>query len=306
MEVVGEVPRNILNSEVWYSMLHATHPWVFFKDIYVYIDLTVDSSKVGLLQSLTNAETKLKLFKADIYNPDDFEQAIQGCRCIFHVTTPLLAQQTKAHKVKSIAESFMRSQTVRKLIYTAIVVAASPLKEDGSGFKDSTDEDCWTPIGLSFAHSNDMLADYVPSKTLTEKEALSYNDKVNGEARSEVVTRLIIFDDFLERMRNWSSTILYGGMTMWHKEIKANSFGDITHASRMSATIVAMIIKVRLENMWCDAPILNALHAYLVLLAYLMVERIFRIINSVGSFGSPHLHLGPYTLALDQDKGQRR
>ena len=47
------------------------------------------SCKVGLLQSLPNADTRLRLFKADIYNPDEFEQAIQGCEFVFHVATPL-------------------------------------------------------------------------------------------------------------------------------------------------------------------------------------------------------------------------
>ena len=48
-----------------------------------------DDAKVGLLQSLPNADTRLRLFKADIYNPDEFEQAIQGCEFVFHVATPL-------------------------------------------------------------------------------------------------------------------------------------------------------------------------------------------------------------------------
>ena len=48
-----------------------------------------DHAKVGLLQSLPNADTRLRLFKADIYNPDEFEQAIQGCEFVFHVATPL-------------------------------------------------------------------------------------------------------------------------------------------------------------------------------------------------------------------------
>lgn len=59
--------------------------------------------------------------------------------------------------VKSIAESCIRSGTVKQLIYTASVVAASPLKEDGSGYKDSMDETCWTPLNLSLAYSNDFL-----------------------------------------------------------------------------------------------------------------------------------------------------
>lgn len=48
-----------------------------------------DKSKVGLLKSLPNADTKLVLFQADIYNPNEFEEAIQGCEFVFHVATPM-------------------------------------------------------------------------------------------------------------------------------------------------------------------------------------------------------------------------
>ena len=50
-----------------------------------------------------------------------------------------------------------RSGTVKRLIYTASVVAASPLKDDGTGFKDFMDETCWTPLNLSIPYSNDDL-----------------------------------------------------------------------------------------------------------------------------------------------------
>ena len=53
-----------------------------------------------------------------------------------------------------------RSGTVKRLIYTASVVAASPIKDDGSGFNDSMDETCWTPLNLSIPYSND---DYMVS-----------------------------------------------------------------------------------------------------------------------------------------------
>jgi len=32
------------------------------------------------------------LFEADIYKPDDFWPAIQGCEFVFHVATPFLHQ----------------------------------------------------------------------------------------------------------------------------------------------------------------------------------------------------------------------
>ena len=44
---------------------------------------------MGLLQSFPNSETRLKLFQADIYNPDEFEEAIKGCEFVFHVATPM-------------------------------------------------------------------------------------------------------------------------------------------------------------------------------------------------------------------------
>uniref|UniRef100_A0A2C9VVA2 NAD-dependent epimerase/dehydratase domain-containing protein n=1 Tax=Manihot esculenta TaxID=3983 RepID=A0A2C9VVA2_MANES len=56
-----------------------------------------------------------------------------------------------------------------KIIYTASVVAASPMKEDGTGFKDSMNESCWTPFNLSFPYSNEIVTAYTQSKTLSEQ-----------------------------------------------------------------------------------------------------------------------------------------
>ncbi|KAH0722193.1 hypothetical protein KY289_005237 [Solanum tuberosum] len=52
-----------------------------------------DESKVGLLKSLSGADERLKLFEADIYRAEEFEEAIQGCEFAFHVATPLLHSQ---------------------------------------------------------------------------------------------------------------------------------------------------------------------------------------------------------------------
>lgn len=50
---------------------------------------TDDVSKVSLLKSLPDADARLVLFEADIYNPIEFESAIEGCEFVFHVATPL-------------------------------------------------------------------------------------------------------------------------------------------------------------------------------------------------------------------------
>ncbi|KAI4328889.1 hypothetical protein L6164_021209 [Bauhinia variegata] len=143
-----------------------------------------NESKVGLLKSLPHAEARLVLFEADLYNPNEFVSAIQGCEFVFHVATPLQHQSGSEYKnmveaavagSKSIAESCIRAGTVRRLIYTGSVVAASPLKDDGSDFKDSVDETCWTPLNASISH---LLHGYIYSKTLIEKDMLSYGNRL--------------------------------------------------------------------------------------------------------------------------------
>ncbi|OIV95046.1 hypothetical protein TanjilG_10866 [Lupinus angustifolius] len=77
----------------------------------------------------------------------------------------------------------VRAGTVKRLIYTASVVSASPLKDDQSGFNDFMDETCWTPLNDSLAYLS--LDDF--HKTLAEKHILRYGKNENGEGL-EVVT----------------------------------------------------------------------------------------------------------------------
>lgn len=155
-----------------------------------------DAAKVDLLKSLPNAANRLVLFQADIYNPTDFEPAINGCQYVFHVATPMQHDtQSSQYKdtaeaaiagVRSIADSCIRSQTVKRLIYTSSLMASSPLTEDGASFKSCMDESCWTPYDVSFTYANDFLLGYTKSKTLADKEVLKYNEYENG--RLEVVS----------------------------------------------------------------------------------------------------------------------
>ncbi|KAK8636230.1 hypothetical protein V6N13_004934 [Hibiscus sabdariffa] len=168
--------------------------------------MTGDLSKVELLKSFPHADTNLVLFEADINKPNEFEvePAIHGCTFVFHVATPLQnsdasqvsplwilffisflfffllliltnyehfknTTEAAVSAIKSIAESCIKSGTVKRLIYTASVCSASPLKDDGNGYEDSMDETCWTPLDLSLAYSNDFCKDYTLSKTLTEE-----------------------------------------------------------------------------------------------------------------------------------------
>ncbi|GMQ05680.1 hypothetical protein CsSME_00050610 [Camellia sinensis var. sinensis] len=125
-----------------------------------------EKPKVELLRSLPNADTRLVLFQADIYNPTEFEPAIRSSN----------TSEAAIASARIIANSCVRSQTVKWLIYTASVMSSSPLKEDGSGYKPSFNESSWTSLNLSYTLSNDVFLAYIKSKTLAEKEVSSYNE----------------------------------------------------------------------------------------------------------------------------------
>ncbi|KAE8650234.1 putative anthocyanidin reductase [Cucumis sativus] len=155
-----------------------------------------DESKVGILKSLPNATTNLVLFEADIYKPHQFEAAITGTHFVFHLATPLRhthgsqyenTTEASVTATKMIAKFCVESGTVRRLIYTASMVSMSPMKEDGSGFKEFVDESCWTPLNLSYPFSDSFLQEYLESKTRTEKELLKFGESEESE-RLEVVS----------------------------------------------------------------------------------------------------------------------
>ncbi|GMH00433.1 hypothetical protein Nepgr_002272 [Nepenthes gracilis] len=155
-----------------------------------------DESKVGLLQSMPGADTRLELFEADIFNPQQFQAAIDGCDFVFHVATPFHNPNCQYKEVvegavaaaNSVAKCCIRSGTVKRLIYTASVMSASPVKDDGSGFKDSMDETCWTPLNLSVAFNNEFAKSYTDSKTLAEKEIMKFENHSEDGRSIEVVT----------------------------------------------------------------------------------------------------------------------
>ncbi|KAJ1291762.1 hypothetical protein BS78_02G341200 [Paspalum vaginatum] len=149
-----------------------------------------DEKKTGMLRALPGAAERLRLFEADVYDADSFEPAIAGCEFVFLVATPLV-HDANSTKYKDTTEAAVdaarivlrhceRSGTVKRVIHTASVVAASPLKEDGTGHKDCFNESNWTPLNLSYAFTNAHLDAYVWSKTLSEKELLSYNEPTTG------------------------------------------------------------------------------------------------------------------------------
>ncbi|KAE9593559.1 hypothetical protein Lal_00036372 [Lupinus albus] len=195
-----------------------------------------NESKVSLLKSLPHSEGKLLLFEADIYKPIEFEAAIQGCEFVFHVATPSAHQVGSQYKdtseaslggIKSIIMACVRAGTVKRLIYTATVNSASPLKDDESGFNDFMDETCWTPLNDSLAYLSldNFHKDYIYSKTLTEKHILSYGENENGEGL-EVVTLPcgLVGGDTLQSFTPTSVAVLISQVTHNENAFKSLEF----------------------------------------------------------------------------------
>ncbi|KAF7007617.1 hypothetical protein CFC21_022542 [Triticum aestivum] len=160
-----------------------------------------DEKKAGLLRGLPGAAERLVLFEADIYDAASFEPAIQGCEFVFLVATPLqhnsgsskYKDTTEAIEdaTRAILQQCERSKSVRRVISTGSVITASPLSEDGKGYKEFANESCWTPLGLPIDHSNEFMDDYLSSKCIAEKELVKYNERPSESRAFDVVVLLL-------------------------------------------------------------------------------------------------------------------
>ncbi|XP_025811740.1 uncharacterized protein LOC112889369 isoform X3 [Panicum hallii] len=122
-----------------------------------------DEEKAGLLRRLVPAAAeRLRLFEADLFDAATFAPAIAGCRFVFLVATPY-GLEAASSKYKTTAEAAVaaarvilrqceESQTVKRVIHTASIASASPLKEGGAGagYKDFISESCWTPLNVDY------------------------------------------------------------------------------------------------------------------------------------------------------------
>jgi hypothetical protein len=68
----------------------------------------------------------------------------------------ILQYKTTAEAAVAAARVILRqceeSQTVKRVIHTASIASASPLKEGGAGagYKDFISESCWTPLNVDY------------------------------------------------------------------------------------------------------------------------------------------------------------
>ncbi|XP_024019047.1 vestitone reductase isoform X2 [Morus notabilis] len=137
---------------------------------------------LGFLTSLPGASEKLKIFDADLNDPESFRAAIEGCIGVFHVATPVdfFGKDTEEVVIKRSSEGatgilkacLENSKTVKKLVYTS---SASAVGLNGNN-SDELDESVWSDIDYVKSLRSPGLS-YAISKTLTERAVLEFSEK---------------------------------------------------------------------------------------------------------------------------------
>ncbi|PON58458.1 NAD(P)-binding domain containing protein [Parasponia andersonii] len=148
---------------------------------------------LNFLTSLPGASEKLKIFHADLNNPESFGPVIEGCIGAFHVATPIDFENKEPEETVTrravdgaigILKACLDSKTVKKFVYTSSSTTVSFSGKD----LEAVDENVWTDV--DYVKALKLVAGpYAISKTLTERAALEFSEK-HG---LEVVTLILPF-----------------------------------------------------------------------------------------------------------------
>ncbi|CAK8542214.1 unnamed protein product [Lathyrus sativus] len=133
---------------------------------------------VSFLTNLPGASQKLKIFNADLSNPESFNAAIEGCVGIFHTATPIDFEVNEPEEIVTkrtidgalgILKACKNSKTVKRVVYTSSDSAVSFQERE----EDVLDEIYWSDVNF-LRNYKPFVWSYAVSKTLTEKAVLEF------------------------------------------------------------------------------------------------------------------------------------
>ncbi|PIN11796.1 Flavonol reductase/cinnamoyl-CoA reductase [Handroanthus impetiginosus] len=165
------------------------------------VNTTVRSQSAGsekdisFLENLPGAQQSLRIFNADLENPDSFEAAIEGCIGVFHVAHPINFENKETEamitnkSVKAtlgILKACLNSKTVKRVVYTS---SASTVTFNENG-PDVLDEEWWSD--LDYVRKMNLVgASYRVSKTATERAALEFAENNSLDVVCVIPTRIL-------------------------------------------------------------------------------------------------------------------
>ncbi|GMI97710.1 BRI1-5 ENHANCED 1 [Hibiscus trionum] len=132
---------------------------------------------LSFLTSLQGAAEKLKIFNADLSDPDSFAAAIEGSKGVFHLATPLDFTAPKEVFIEraisgtlGVLKACLKSGSVKRVVYTSSQAAVIFNDRDA----EMMDESFWTDVDFVREKQHPNQQSYTISKTLPERAALEY------------------------------------------------------------------------------------------------------------------------------------
>ncbi|TYI73980.1 hypothetical protein E1A91_D07G167400v1 [Gossypium mustelinum] len=118
---------------------------------------------LSFLTSLPGAAEKLKIMSADLSDPASYNAAIEGCKGVFHVATPVDFENKES-------EAVTERSIMKRVVYTS---SASTVMFNGQDV-EVVDESFWTDVDFVRENLSPFMRSYMISKTLTERAALEF------------------------------------------------------------------------------------------------------------------------------------
>ena len=136
---------------------------------------------VSFLTNLPFASKKLRIFNADLSNPESFSEAIEGCIGVLHTATPIDLEVNEPEEIVTkrtidgalgILKACLNSKTVKRVVYTS---SASAVYWQGKE-EEVMDESYWSDENL-LRDLKPFAWSYSISKTLAEKAVLEFGEQ---------------------------------------------------------------------------------------------------------------------------------
>ncbi|OIW18989.1 hypothetical protein TanjilG_31047 [Lupinus angustifolius] len=134
---------------------------------------------VSFLTSLPDASEKLRIFNADLNNPESFCPAIEGCKWVFHTATPMnweeevdILSKTTVNGTLGVLKASLSSKTVKRVVFTASCTDVIYSGEE----VDELDESYWSDIDFIY-NTKPTNWSYTVSQLLAEKAVLEFGEK---------------------------------------------------------------------------------------------------------------------------------
>ena len=127
-----------------------------------------------------NPEGRLSFAVADLLTDDGWSGAVDGCRYVIHVASPMGQGEPKADLLRPAREGTIRllkaarDAGVERVVLTSSTVAAKSLPKHGEAPSAATNESTWTDP------EEKGLSSYARSKTLAERAAWEYAGQITG------------------------------------------------------------------------------------------------------------------------------